>query len=400
VPRTVPRFDFRIELASATDVGLVRTKNDDAVLVSAEHALFGIADGMGGHAAGEVASSLALAKALAAVTSREAREALNAYAAEPTLEHRRAIFRLLRAAVETANDAVLEAGRTKGHEGMGTTLDLALLVRNRAFIAHVGDARVYLVRPTATLQLTQDHVKEVAGGVDPFDARRRSSAPLVNAIGMAGVSADTLFVDLARGDRLVLCTDGVHGALENEAQLSRLCSRGEPSAITEALLGHARSEGGQDNASAVVIEIRDRFVKRTTDAGFSAADLSAISSSPLLADLPPAAVLGALAAGVEVELSLGERLPREVASDLAAYLIVEGLIQLADGRTLGPPGLVFAESLVGVRREAASPEVVSPDARVMRIRNDDFTEVCTHDPALGSLLYMRLARYLASVAPG
>ena len=396
--RTMPRFDFRVEFAEATDVGLVRRVNEDALLVSPDSALFGIADGMGGHAGGEVAARIALEAAQRALTRPDVGEVLEGYVADPSLDRRRAVFALLRGAAEAANQAVTdEASRVSELLGMGTTLDLALLVRNRAFIAHVGDSRAYLVRPTAMLQLTQDHVlHEPRNGRSA--AARRAPAPLVNAVGMrSSLVCDTLFVDLARGDRLLLCTDGVHGALEGEALLARLCSKGTPAEIAAQLLAQARKDGGRDNASAVVIEVCERFVKRPADAGLAAQDLTALEACALLVGLPPSAVLAALAAGVEVEVVAGEKIPRAVTSDLVAYIVVDGLVELADGRRLGPPGLLFAESLVGVSQERPLPTVLSPHARLIRIRQDDFTEVCRHDPPLAARLYRRLARYLASL---
>jgi PPM family protein phosphatase len=397
--RTMPRFDFRVEFAQATDVGLVRQTNEDALLANPDSALFGIADGMGGHAGGEVAARTALDAAQRWLTRSEATEVLEGYVADPSLDRRRAIFALLRGAAEAANQAVIdEASRKSQLTGMGTTLDLALLVRNRAFVAHVGDSRVYLVRPTTMLQLTQDHVLQEPHNGHRGAGGRRAPVPLVNAVGMrSSLSCDTVFVDLSRGDRLLLCTDGVHGALETEASLARMCSKGTPAEINALLLAQARKDGGRDNASALVIEVCERFVKRPADDGIAAQELTALEGCALLVGLPPSAVLAALAAGVEVEVAAGEKIQREVTSDLVAYIVVDGLVELADGRRLGPPGLLFAESLVGVKHERSLPTVLSPHARLIRIRQDDFAEVCHHDPPLAARLYRRLARYLASL---
>ncbi len=353
---------------------------------------------MGGHAAGEVAAKLAVEAAHAALTAPAAVEVLAGYVASPSIEQRRKVLALVRGAVESANRAVIEASRSEaGHTGMGSTLEVAILVRDRAFFGHAGDSRAYLVRPTAMLQLTQDHAlheTQLAAGAAPATPPARN--PLVNAIGMAPtVLVETLSVDLARGDRILLCSDGVHGAIEDEAELARLSNKGTPEQVAAALLAEARQRGGRDNATAVVIEIRDRFVKREVDAGPSSRDLSALSACALLAGLPPSAVLAALASGVELEADEGEPLPRDVASDLCAYVILEGIVSRPDGRSLGPSGLVFAESLVGTRRAGPLPRVASPSARLIRIRHDDFAEVCSHDPHLSASLYMRLARYLA-----
>ncbi|AUX22041.1 phosphoprotein phosphatase [Sorangium cellulosum] len=398
VSRILPRFDYRIEFAASTDVGLVRQSNEDRLLCCPELALFAIADGIGGHAAGEIAAQIAVDTVREEVLSPPAAAILDAYVADPKLEARREVLALLRRVAEAAHAAILAAGREEpSHQGMGTTLDFVVLAHSRAFFAHAGDSRAYLVRPTTTVQLTQDHAlyDTLRAAGSPTPARRPRKNPLVNAIGLAGtVAVDTLFVDLSRGDRILLCTDGVHGAIESEASLSRFCAKGSPEDVAAGLLKHARERGGLDNASAIVIDILERFVKRADDAGPSSRDLSALSACPLLAGMSPAAVLGALAAGVEVEVNPGDRIPRDVASDLVAYLVLDGVVDLPDGVRIGSSGLLFPESLVGARRKGDLP-VAAARTRLIRIRKDDFAEVCEHDAELAAALYQRLARHLA-----
>src|SRR5262249_54272386 len=110
--------------------------------------------------------------------------------------------------------------------------------------------------------------------------------------------------------------------------------------------------------------------------------------------LPMASVLAALAAAVEVEIAAGERVPRLVANDWVCYIIVSGQVSLPDGRVLGPSGVLFIESLMGVAREGELPLVVET-ARLMRLRADDFAEVCAEDVELSNQLHMRIARHLA-----
>lgn len=409
VSRIVPRFDFRIDHACRTDVGLVRKNNEDAFLDAPEAALFGIADGMGGLAAGEVAARMALDTARRTLTSADATGTLDRYVADPRIEHRRAVFALLRGACEDANRAVIEeaarrqegppsdSGRTSDSGRMGATLDLLLLVRDRAFFAHVGDGRAYLVRPTATLQVTQDHAlyDALRASGEVRTPRRPARSPLVNGIGLADdIQVDTIFVDLGRGDRIVLVTDGVHGAAESEAEMNRLCYRGGPGEVADALLQMARERGGRDNATAIVVQVAERFLSRAADDSPMAQDLSVIAACPLVQDMPTWAVLEMLAAGVEVEVPAGRTLPRVVASDLCAYVLVDGLVDLPDGRCLGASALLFPESLVGVSKDGDLPKVREA-ARLIRVRYDDFTEVCRHDADLASALCWRLARHLA-----
>jgi PPM family protein phosphatase len=410
VPIAVPRFDFRVDFASATDVGKVRQNNEDSLAMVPELALFALADGMGGHAGGEVASRLAIDTVVAALREKESRRTLDRFHKEPTLEARHSMFHLLRAAFQQANDAVrAEADSRQESSGMGTTLDVALLVRDRAFVAHTGDGRVYLARPSAVIQLTHDHAlfeSLLAAGTmrratpRPTGDSRRRRNPLINAIGMApNVSVDTFFVELTRGDRLLLCSDGVHGAIESEALLGQLLRTGSAEDAGNALIAYALRRGGHDNSTAIVVDVCDRFVARTApdgepSSGPISSDILVARHSALLEELPVSSALAALAAAVEVEIPKDERVPRLVASDWVCYIIVSGQVMMPDGKVLGPSGLLFVESLMGVAREGELPKVVE-SARLMRLRADDFAEVCGQDVELSNALHVRIARYLA-----
>ncbi|MBW2458292.1 MAG: protein phosphatase 2C domain-containing protein [Deltaproteobacteria bacterium] len=398
----IPSFDFRVDFAAASATGVGRDHNEDALLCRAERGLFAIADGMGGHAAGEVAAQVSLDVVERELCSAEARKLIGSYASDPEIENRRALFDLLERALGAANDAVIQAGRREAsRKGMGTTLDLALLVRDRAFFAHVGDSRAYLVRPTATLQLTHDHAAydtlRTSGKRTP--APRFSRSPLTNSIGhRRRLVVDTLFVDLATSDRIILCTDGVFNPLEGESDFARLVRSGDPEQVCGTMIGSARGHGEQDDASIIALTVKKRFAKRRGDAGPRARDLATVSSSPLLIDLPPAHVLSALAAGVEVELKEGSEVPRAVASDRVAYIILDGMVELPSGRTLGASGLLMVESLLDLVVRGTLPKVVER-TRLLRIRHDDFTEVCAHNMQLAAELYRRIATHLATAGP-
>jgi serine/threonine protein phosphatase PrpC len=408
VPSTIPRFDFRVDFAGASDVGRVRKNNEDALAMLPDLAIFGVADGMGGHAAGEVAARIALETVAAVMREKSARRVLDRFPKDPSLDARHAMFALLRSMFQRANDAVrAEAEARQEMAGMGTTLDIALLIRDRAFIAHTGDGRVYLARSSAVIQLTHDHAlfeSLVAAGTmrqtpRTGDARRRRN-PLVNAIGIAkDVSVDTCFVELTRGDRLLLCSDGVHSEIESETVLGQLLRTGSAEDGVHALVSYALRRGGRDNATALVIDVCERFVARAPadgepTSGPVSSDILVARHSALLEELPISSVLAALAAAVEVEIPKDERVPRLVANDWVCYIIVSGQIGLTDGRVLGPSGVLFVESLMGVAREGELP-VVLENARLMRLRADDFAEVCAQDVELSNALHIRIARHLA-----
>ncbi|HKQ68586.1 MAG TPA: protein phosphatase 2C domain-containing protein [Polyangiaceae bacterium] len=408
MPSALPRFDFRVDFAGATDVGKVRKNNEDTLAIAPDLALFGVADGMGGHAAGEVAAKIAVDTVVASVREKEARRVIDRFPKDPSLDARHGIFALLRKAFQRANEGVrAEAEKRNEPSGMGTTLDFALLVRDRAFVAHTGDSRVYLARSSTVIQLTHDHalfesmlaagtVRRTPGRVD---ARRRRN-PLVNAIGIAPTtSVDTCFVEVTRGDRLLLCSDGVHGEIESESILAQLLRTGSAEDAANALIAYALRRGGRDNATALVIDICERFIARSSPDGAPtsgpvSSDILVARHSALLEDLSVPSVLAALAAAVEVEIPKDERVPRLVANDWVCYIVVSGQVMMPDGRVLGPSGLVFVESLMGIAREGDLPVVVET-ARLMRLRADDFAEVCAQDLELSNALHIRIARHLA-----
>jgi hypothetical protein len=280
---------------------------------------------------------------------------------------------------------------------MGATLDVVWLARGNAFVAHAGDGRVYLARARAMLQLTQDHAHPILPGTNPGSHRQRTVG-ITNAIGLSEqLQVDTLFVDVARGERLLLCSDGVHGQIEAESELAEIVRGGSAEESARALVARA-GESGRDNATAIVIEIGERFVKRTDhDRGLGSADLERARQSPLLIDLPQSFALSALAASVEVEFGPDQPIPRLVTNDLVAYIVLDGVVRYpASGRTVGSGALLFPESLVGIAGQEDVP-IATATVRLLRVRADDFSEVC-RDPRLAAELYRRLAAHIARVS--
>lgn len=403
--RTLPRFDFRVAVSGLSDVGSVRSNNEDVFRVEPSLSLFLVADGMGGHAAGEVAATVAADAAVASIRSRDAQRAFEKYVAAPTLEARRRVLAVLRRAAEAANDEVLAtAAREPLHRGMGCTLDVVVLLGDRAFVAHAGDSRVYLARAQATIQLTHDHGLHeamLAQGAVSSRAPLPVQNPLVNAIGLSPkLTVDGMSVDLARGDRIILCTDGIHGAIDAEAELAQIARAGTPEEATRSLVDTALVRGGRDNATAIVIDIGVRFVTRDReqkDGGLLARDLATVRICPLFSELPSATVLRAMAAAVEVEIAPADSLSRTIAGDRVAYVVLEGEIISPDGRVFADGTLVYPESLVGEWRSGSLWKATTTPVRVLRLRADDFGEVCAGDLVLAAALYERLARHLARI---
>ena len=230
-----------------TDTGRLRENNEDAGRAWPELHLFAIADGMGGHVAGEVASHVALQAVYDVVG--HGRKPRNATQEEE----------LLGAAAIAANDAVLREADVRELDGMGTTLTV-LRVRNRTAVAsHVGDTRLYLVTPSEILQLTKDHnmvaLLVEAGAVKPEDAHLHPDRHLLTrAIGThPELEPDTLRARIPRGARLLLSSDGLHDVVP-EPEIHRLASDASMESGARAMIEAANREGGPDNITVLMLE--------------------------------------------------------------------------------------------------------------------------------------------------
>jgi serine/threonine protein phosphatase PrpC/CRP-like cAMP-binding protein len=249
--------DPRVIVWALTSVGRVREHNEDSFLVDEGLGLYAVADGMGGHAAGEVASKLALETFRRVVL--EGRQRVDASHHDPrSREARRDLLQLLEEAAHAACAAVHEEGqKDEQKRGMGTTLCALLTVGSHGFIAHVGDSRIYLVRGERTHQLTQDHTLQnellKRGRLTPEEISRvKQKNALTRAIGVyASVDVDTLDLDILPGDRVLLCSDGLYGYLR-KGELNSIFE-GPPEQAPSRLVALANQRGGQDNITAVVV---------------------------------------------------------------------------------------------------------------------------------------------------
>ena len=235
--------------AARTDVGIVRSGNEDNYLMLADRGIFIVADGMGGHAAGEVASEMAVR-----ITSSEIGSLRG-------LSDEQASARLS-TAIRTANEAIFERTLSEHDKrGMGTTATVLALLPRRYLIGQVGDSRAYLLRSGRFHQLTKDHsyVQEQvdAGLLTPDQARVHPySNVITRCVGASGdVVPDIYFGSLEQGDIILLASDGLTGMLE-DAQLTRiLTSDGGPQHWVDRMISEANRRGGLDNITAIVIRI-------------------------------------------------------------------------------------------------------------------------------------------------
>jgi len=254
-----------------TDVGRRRPHNEDAFVVDDGLGLYVVADGMGGHSSGEVASHQAI-ETLHNMVMRE-REALTQIeelprVTEPPGGSRRPVAmqraqRILESAVQHATYMVFGlAENDPDRRGMGTTMSVLFLRGDFALTAQVGDSRVYRVRHGVAEQITEDHTliawQLKQGLITPEEARASNQKNVITrAVGSREyVQVDSNCVAVEPGDVFLLCSDGVHGYLEGDeiASVLRLGTQGAPRRLAEL----ANARGGRDNITSVAVELVDR----------------------------------------------------------------------------------------------------------------------------------------------
>jgi PPM family protein phosphatase len=252
-------------VGSASDVGLVRSHNEDASLIMESViegdqvvetvGLFVVADGMGGHQAGEVASALA-ARIVASYVMQDVYIPYLRHTAHQASQL--PLAEALQQAVEAANQAVHEQV-----PGSGTTLTCALIINRRAYLAHVGDSRAYLYYNQELKQITRDHsyVDKLVelGQISPEAAAVHPQRNvLYRAVGQGEqLEIDIHLLDFPNGSRLLLCSDGLWGMLADSIIQAVLASARSPQDACQELIAAANEAGGRDNITAIVVEGAD-----------------------------------------------------------------------------------------------------------------------------------------------
>lgn len=228
-----------MKATGCTHVGYHRKNNEDAFLVDPSQGVFAVADGMGGHLAGEIASQAAIGYLRNQINLREMDASV--------------IF-------DAINQLILRLSQDNENcRGMGTTLTLARIRKDSLEVAHTGDSRAYLIRGQHISQLTTDHtmVNELLK-VEEITPEEAAEHPykhvLSRALGVEDkVEADKTILLLEEGDRILLSTDGLHGLLPDEEILGLAITHTELDTLAEILLQRALENGGNDNITLVVI---------------------------------------------------------------------------------------------------------------------------------------------------
>lgn len=248
-----------MEVAGKTDIGRVRTNNEDCFGYDAALGIFILCDGMGGETAGEVASELGVSSVLSFFRQAAGQDEYPASESSAAVSSE---AKALGKALQAANRAIRQASAADSEKsGMGTTIVAALVRGDHLAIAHVGDSRLYRLHGNTIEQLTNDHslvMEQVRHGL--LTPEQAAQSPLQNIITRALGVGDTVEVELAdwelaAGDTLLLCSDGLNRHLSDERILSIVAESSSLATACKELIASANEAGGSDNITCLLVRV-------------------------------------------------------------------------------------------------------------------------------------------------
>ncbi len=387
---------MELTFAAATDVGRTRTHNEDNFLIDKKLRLFLVADGMGGHAAGEVASSIAVHEIRDAVNNN--RDLIDRYRVDHPGVQAYEILQVLEHAIQAACGAVHSRAQLEPDKrGMGTTATVLLVAGGgdqlRGFIAHVGDSRVYLARQNQCHVLTEDHslMNELVRR-GKLNREQIESSPykqyknaVTRAVGVYGsVEVDTFDFDILPGDRFLLCSDGMY-AYVDEDELPKQLADGEVKEVPKRMVDLANKGGGHDNITAVVIRVGDttstELAPRNTEVSLK---LEVLKGMQMFRYLSYKELVRVSNIAEMIELKPDQVVFSAGQPGDAMYVVLSGCVRLSKNNTtvteLGR-GHHFGEMALVDRSVRSLTATARETTRLVVIHRKEFYEIIKREPA-------------------
>lgn len=381
-----------VKHAGRTDVGIVRSNNEDAFLVDESTNLFVVCDGVGGRSAGEEASRIAcewIGSRVHAATDR-----LASFGTPKATINRREIGSLLENAISEASGRI----RNTAHEnpdfaGMATTAAVLMITGNHAFVAHVGDSRVYLVRHKTMHLLTEDHsllndLKRRGRDPDRSHLGAAYQGALTRALGVLNTArVDLLDLELLPGDRFVICSDGVHDAV-GETSMQAISPHGEAKEAVDMFIDTALQNGGPDNATVIVVDVQqDQAEDRATRVRRR---LEALQSISMFRYLPYPDLIRVASVSKEITIPEGQVVFEENAIGESLYVVMDGTVGVIKARAeiaeLGP-GAHFGEMSLIERTPRSAGIVAKTEVQALLIQRDEFFSLLRQEVTAVKLLW-------------
>jgi serine/threonine protein phosphatase PrpC len=392
---------MQVQAFGVTDVGRKRKHNEDAFLMDDDLGLYVVADGMGGHAAGEVASAKAVEVIRRVVGEHQ--QLVASYAADPAdFDLRDKCQQLVEKAVQTACGEIhAMAQESPEKRGMGTTTVMILRAGPKAIVGHVGDSRVYLLRNGQAHQLTEDHTLVNAqlkqGLITKEEAERATFANVITrSVGyQESVQVDTLLTDLLPGDRFLLCSDGLSGYV-NDDEWAKFLGAAEGEALPEKLIQLANHRGGKDNITAVILEIEG--AAQAPEKAEVEARMDVLRRIPLFRHLKYKELIQLLSIVKSRRVAGGEKIVEEGAVGDELYVILRGKAEVVKGDVsvaqLGP-GSHFGEMALIDNAPRSATVAAAEDTTLMVIDRQNFFALMRKDALLAVKLLWAFLQVLS-----
>lgn len=394
---------------AATDVGRKREANEDNFLVDKKLSLFVVADGMGGHASGEVASDIAVNEFRNAIDAN--RDVIDRYAQGDATVRPPDVLAVLEYALQTAGLAIFERGQKEPEKrGMGTTTSAMLIAGDRGFIAHVGDSRIYLVRRGQVVQLTEDHSlinelikrgKITKEGVEDSPYKSYKNA-VTRAVGVyERVQTDTIDFEILAGDQFLLCSDGLHAYLTDENVINLLAAE-DITTAPNRFVTLANEGGGHDNITAVVVRV-DRAATTSPAATEDRAEelqrkVDVLKQMPLFQHLTYREIIRVLNVTEVKEYAPGAAIITEGTYGEELFILLKGKIRLHKNDAFIThllPGAHIGEMALVDRIPRSASATAEDPSRLLILRRREFYEIVRKDPSLSVKLLWSFVQVLA-----
>jgi serine/threonine protein phosphatase PrpC len=401
---------MELTFAAATDVGRQRQHNEDNFLIDKKLRVFMVADGMGGHAAGEVASSIAVHEIRDAIYNN--RDLIERYRVDQPGVQSMEILQMLEHAIQAACSTVYNRAQAEPDKrGMGTTATVLLIAgapdQLRGFIAHVGDSRVYLSRQNQSHVLTEDHSlmnelvrrgKLTRGQIETSPYKQYKNA-VTRAVGVyQSVEVDTFDFDILPGDRFLLCSDGLYAYLD-EAKLSDMLSEGDVKDAPARLIEIANKGGGHDNITSVVVRIGDSTSGMAPRMSEAAIKLDVLKAMQMFRYLSYKELVRVSNIAEIVEIPTDKVIFSAGQSGDAMYVVLSGSVRLSkEGTVLArlDKGQHFGEMSLVDRSVRSLNAVAAEPTRLISINRKDFYEIIKKEPQLAVKLLWSFVQVLGA----
>ena len=394
---------MELRVATRTDVGRVRTNNEDNFFADPNLGLFIVCDGMGGHSAGEVAS-----KTACEVITREIASAgkiREKFLASGKSGDVKTVAKMVEAAIHTAcKEVYKKASRNPELAGMGTTCTVVLIAgHNKGILGHVGDSRLYVVRQNMVHQLSDDHtyVNELVkrGALSREQARNHPQGNVLSrALGVQPtVPVDTMIFDIDPGDTYLMCSDGLYNYYADPTEITRVIGEPDIEQSLNQLIDRAMERGGHDNLTGIVLRVGG--TPPPADAAVAAEQRIAILKRiPIFAHLSYNELVKVVGLTQLVKVKSGETFIREGEPGDELYVVLAGEVNVVKGGqhiTQLKAGAHIGEMALIDNAMRSATIVAGSDCNLLAMRRDEFFGVIRTEPVIATKLLWSFVQVLS-----